>query len=88
MREVAVVDAGHREHAEEIERDGRPCRKRAETHPKDTEAAKVKYHKRHDAHPIDLVGLVAHFLRPIGAVIGIHPLDDGGLKAAEYRRTN
>lgn len=80
--EIAVVDAGDGEHAQEVEGDGRPGGEGAPTGPDHSEAAEVQHDEGHDAHPVDLVGLLAHFFRAIGAVVGVDPLDDSGEQAA------
>ena len=83
VREIAVVNAGDCKHTHEVEEHGGPGGEGAHTHEEDAEATEVEDDERHDAHPIDLVGFVAHFFGAIGAVIGVNPLRDGGRQAAE-----
>ena len=87
VREVTVMDARHREHADEIKRDRRPGGKGAHAHPQHAEAADMEDDKRHHAHPIHAIRLVAHLFRPVGAIIGVDPLDDCGGHTAKQPGT-
>ena len=76
VREIAVMDASNRKHADEVERDRGPHCKGARADPDYTETAGVEEDEGHHAHPIDAIGFVAHFLGTFGAVIGVDPLHE------------
>ena len=78
VREIAVVDARDREHADEVQGHRSPDGKGAGTGPDHAEAAGMQEDEGHDAHPVHAVRLGAHLFGPIRAIIGINPLREGG----------
>ncbi len=77
VREVPVVDAGDREHADEVQGDGRPDREGTGSGPDCAQAAQVQDDKRDATDPIHAIRLLAHALGAAGSIIRVKPLDDG-----------
>ena len=76
MGKVAVVEAGDREHADEVEKDGGDKDSGVDSDPENGKAAEVEKNERQGAFPIDLirqVGGIGCFLTP---VVRIKPLAD------------
>ena len=78
-----MMDTRDGEHAHKIQEHRGPSGKGTHASPQHAEAAEVEDNEGHDAHPIDLVGLIAHLFGATGAVVGVDPLGHGGGHAAE-----
>ena len=77
MREVAVQEAGDREHPEEVEADGGPDGDRASTDPDDGETGQLKDTEGNGAGPIDLLRGVLQGFDAFRDVVRIKPADQG-----------
>jgi len=77
VREVAVQEAGDREHPEEVEADGGPDGDRASTDPDDGETGQVKDNEGNGAGPIDLLRGVLQGFDAFRDVVRIKPADQG-----------
>ena len=76
VREIAVIDAGHREHPHQVEKTGGAHRGPAPTDPEYGEASEVQQDERDTADEVDLVGLSAGCFGSTREVVGINPLDN------------
>ena len=54
VREVTMIEAGDREHAHEVQRNGNPYGRRAPSHPEDGQTGQVHQDERNHTQPVDL----------------------------------
>ena len=83
VREIAVEEARHREHADEVERDGREHGRPAPAGPDHPQATEVEEEEWEGAHPLDLFRLVLEGQGAARDEIGVHPLRHGCLDVVE-----
>lgn len=78
-----MEDAGHGEHPDDVEENGRPDGEPAPADPDYTQTTEVQDDERDTANEVNPIGLRADAFRGLKGVVGIDPLDQGGAEAAQ-----